>query len=322
MNPLFRRLRKGNRSITLNNLQIKMFHSVTNKIISGEYEFEKLHCTCGNENDILLSEIDRYGFEINTLMCKNCGLIRTDPYFTDTTLSKFYDNEYRPLYVGMDTYSYDFFLDQINLGRDIYRFVDEFMGKKIATVYEIGCGAGGILKYFQERKCEVYGSDLGNEYLKYGKKQGLKLVHGSAEELKKFGKADLVILNHVIEHFKNPVEYLKKIRALIKPGGMLYVGAPGIKIIPELYKYDLLFYLQNAHAYHYTLNTLSFVLGQAGYRLQKGNERIQSVFTLSEKPVIVEGTNHEYKRILRRLRAYELIYKIKKILPDKSKIAK
>jgi len=38
-----------------------------------------------------------------------------------------------------------------------------------ARIVEIGCGAGGILQYFKEKGNDVYGVDLGSEYIEFGR---------------------------------------------------------------------------------------------------------------------------------------------------------
>src|SRR5258705_1471546 len=83
----------------LNPAQKKAKRQFLAKVRNGEYQLINLRCQCaGVENDELIATKDRYGFSLKTVLCMNCGLMRSNPYYSDETLQKFYENEYRDLY--------------------------------------------------------------------------------------------------------------------------------------------------------------------------------------------------------------------------------
>ncbi len=274
--------------VSLNKLQIKMIDIINKKISSGIYKFESIKCCiCNNNNFEILSEKDRYGLFYPVAICKECGLIQTNPRMNQKAYNSFYTLEYRKLYEGSRIAKDDFFQGQINKGKRIYNFILQNAGLstlKDLFVLEIGCGSGGILKYFKDRGCIVKGCDLGKEYLCYGKKRyDLDLILGNIHKIKLKKKPDIIIYSHVIEHILDLEKELKKIYEILDDNGLLYIEVPGVKNIRKKYYADLLRLFQNAHVYHFTLTSLENILKKHKFILTSGNEIIQSIFKKTKK---------------------------------------
>ncbi len=257
----------ANRGFNLNPEKKVLKEQIKNKTNNHEYKMTHRSCLCGANNDKLLAIRDRYGIEINTVICKNCGLIRSNPYYDEKTLNDFYNIEYRELYTFVNNDKEKFFNNQVNIGNKIIEniinnFSFTFENK---IVYEIGTGMGGILKAFKDRGATIKGVDLGKEYIEIGKSKGLDIEVGSTETLGKYGQADLIILNHVIEHIVNPVDFLMGIKSLLKEDGLLYIAVPTIETIQTNYRNNIFHYLQNAHVYNFSQETLTYVIECAGY---------------------------------------------------------
>jgi len=74
----------------------RMKKQIEKKIKEGIYLFENVPCcVCGGENFELLSEKDRYGLYVPVVICKDCGLIYTNPRMTQDAFNQFYELEYR-----------------------------------------------------------------------------------------------------------------------------------------------------------------------------------------------------------------------------------
>lgn len=289
MSFLFQRTKNVNKPLAnINEQQRLAIDKFKNKVKNHLYELEEVSCLCGNEknNSILISPIDRYGLDVPTHLCCRCGLIWTSKRLTQTSLEKFYQEDYRAIYVGEPQAPESFFNDQVEHGTIIYKFVKDHINLENLndiTVFEIGCGAGGILIPFENANWNVFGCDLGKEYLEKGREKGLTLEWGEAKVLKKYGKADLIILSHVLEHFPDPIHSLNQISKLLKENGYLYIEVPGIFNIHSCYK-DILFFLQNAHLYHFTLTRLIALMNYANFKFIKGDECIHSLFQKQSQP--------------------------------------
>jgi predicted SAM-dependent methyltransferase len=124
------------------------------------------------------------------------------------------------------------------------------------------------------------------------------------EVLQDFGKADLIILNHILEHFKYPAQELIKIKSLLNEKGILYIALPGIFSIKQSYG-NFLSFLQNAHTYHYCLLTLDYILSLAGFKRLYGREVIKAVYRYEPNLKPIHPRPKIYKRIIRYLDCLE-----------------
>jgi SAM-dependent methyltransferase len=242
-----------------------------------QYSFLSVNCECGNDSYEVLSEKDRYGLPVTTGICKKCGLIYQNPRLCPESLKDFYRRIYRTLYE--ESMPSKCFTDQLYRGKRIVRRVYRSLGRLPKRVVEVGCGAGGILKAFQNMGATTLGVDLDEDYINYGRRNGIQLYIGGSEKLPK-NYADLVILSHVLEHFSDIGKELAAIQDLLVPQGFLYIELPGVFRMRN-YSYDFLKSLQNAHNYYFTLKTLEQVLGFHGWKLNDGDESIFGIFKYS-----------------------------------------
>jgi len=291
----------------LNTEQQTGLEEFKSKLSKGYYEFEDATCICGSRDGKLIAQRDRYALPVNTYLCCDCGIMWTSPRMTPGSLQLFYEQDYRAIYVGSRQASEEFFSEQISHGRNILRYISsQFDVKDSRVVFDVGCGSGGILIPFAESGWSVYGCDLGGEYLVRGLSYGLNLVKGGVNKLKLHGPANLVILSHVLEHLPEPLVHLQEISDVLDPDGYVYIELPGILNIWNAYG-DTLLFLQNAHLYHFTLETLSGLMARAGFHLITGDQSIRALFKKDKtiKFSLVKNTI-ESKKICWYLRATEL----------------
>jgi SAM-dependent methyltransferase len=249
---------------------------VASAINSGRWTLVENPCCCGSsgEGDVTVALEDRYGLPFSQILCGNCGVIRSGKTFPADVIGDFYDVEYRPLYSGSKTAGQAFFEDQYQTG---LRFVRTLLAKlasdRRGSVLEIGCGAGGILKALQDSGWgPVTGIDLGGDYLEFGRKAGLNLLQGDYRSLISPGSQQLVVLSHVLEHLPDPLQVLREVKALIRPGGYVLIEVPGILNLHRQYAF-VSHYFQGAHIYNFTLDHLAFMLKACGFELVEGSER-------------------------------------------------
>lgn len=239
-----------------------------------QYRQINVNCLCGNSYYDTLSQKDRYGLPVVTVICRKCGLVYQNPRLDNDSSKEFYSTIYRDLY---ETSTIPMFFDgQLRSGNRIVNWLRKRMDRFPRTVVEIGCGAGGILKAFQNNGVETLGVDYDERYINYGRHKSLRLLLGGAEAVPKHS-ADLVILSHVLEHFSDIQKELDTICGLLSANGSLYVELPGVFNLKE-YHYDFLKSVQNAHNYYFALGTLEQVLSLYGWKLEYGDENIFSIF--------------------------------------------
>lgn len=121
----------------------------------------------------------------------------TNPMMTQDSLNKFYAEDNGELYRGSKYATISFFDRQYNRGKRIIEFINKHanISMKGKSVIEVGCGAGGILASFKDEGAEVFGIDLGNDYLEFGReKYRLNLENMSLASYINNGGGDLILL--------------------------------------------------------------------------------------------------------------------------------
>lgn len=249
---------------------------VKRKLATGVYQTEPVACFCGSTSAQLVTDKDRYGFDHAMWLCKDCGVIYANPRMTEASYAQFYAEEYRHIY----DHEEDGLVEQRERGllaaTALRTYLQEQHGMKPAVVFDIGCNAGTWLEPFVAIGAEVHGVDYGPERVALGQTEGLPIEVGSIEALELMGvKADLIIMNHVLEHATNLEATLLRVRDLLKPDGMLYVAMPGLLVA------DLGTLFQNAHPWQFTAETLAYVMECCGFDEIRADHTIVSLWKKS-----------------------------------------
>jgi len=260
----------GIASISLNDSQQVKINEVKSKIESSYYRLEKNDCLCKNcfeKEDILIAEKDRYGFNISTVICGSCGLVRCGEVFDKKSLTEFYINDYRSIYLTPDITLEKFFNDQRKHGEEFYLFLEKYIDlEKKLCIFDIGCGAGGIMYEFFTKGHTCIGFDYNEIYMEFGKQKGLRINNGAILEAGFEDKCDLVLLSHVMEHFLDPISELRKIIDYVNINGYLLIEVPGIV---ESFKAPVnpIGYFQNAHIFSFYEDFLSAFFRSLGLKV-------------------------------------------------------
>jgi 2-polyprenyl-3-methyl-5-hydroxy-6-metoxy-1,4-benzoquinol methylase len=97
------------------------------------------------------------------------------------------------------------------------------------SVCEIGCGNGAKLKFIKDVGYEVIGVEPDDAAREVAISEGLKVLPGTAEALPKElddAKFDVIFLNHVLEHVREPKLALQNAKKLLSPGGKIIIETP------------------------------------------------------------------------------------------------
>ena len=304
--------------ISLNNFQKNNIKEFLSQV--KETDFEKLNCLiCSKFSFNMISEKDRYGIYYPTGICINCGNVQQIKYLSHEIMSKFYSKYYNKIY-------FDFkdpkkrFISQYKLASDKYRFISEYVEnikkKEKFNILEIGCGPGGILKFFQDKGFTVQGVDFDEEHLEYGRKNNLNLLN--EKSLNKSSKFDLIILSHVLEHIKDPIGEIKKIKNYLKNDSLIYIEVPSIQMINNMYDSDFLKYLHIAHCYHFSVDSFKNFCSNQNLDILKLNNKIQTLckvgYQKSNIKLHYSKTMNEIKQLENSYNRYGKLLILKRIL--------
>lgn len=296
--------------IRLSSKQVREISDLKDKILVHEYSYEEINCPCCEVKDkILLSQYDRYGLFYPANICVNCGLIYVSPRFDLKSYEAFYNGPYRVIYSKFPLIQSkeEFYQKQIAKGLKIFKFIEDYYNlSNINSVLEVGCGMGGILVPFKKQGFQTFGVDFGEDYIEYGKTKGLCVQVGSIKDIDE--RYDLIIYSHVFEHILDLNSELEEIKKRLTPNGILYIEVPGVLNLKG-YRYNLCRYFQNAHTYNFSLITLKNILGNVGFTIIYGNEKIESIFKVDTSSKSEKHTN-DFQRIIQELKRN----KVRKIL--------
>jgi 2-polyprenyl-3-methyl-5-hydroxy-6-metoxy-1,4-benzoquinol methylase len=228
------------------------------KIKSGKIKTHRRNCICHSDKFNKVTDYDRHGLWQPVVICKECGLIQNNPQLLDEEYAAFYSSDlYRKIYSGDDylVSAKDRYADT----NQIFDTLEPIMKERSFTsIIEFGCGGGWNLLPFQNSNYEVVGYDYSTDLIKLGKAEyDLDLRQGSFNEIKELGKYDVLILNHVVEHFTDLENNIRELTRLIKPDGIIYIGIPNIDIIDRGQ-------FQNAHTFYFTERTFCHYMQKFG----------------------------------------------------------
>ena len=98
-----------------------------------------------------------------------------------------------------------------------------------ARLLDVGCGSGAFLMLARAAGWLVQGVDFDPVAVQGARQQGLEVHHGGLEQLTHQQESyDWITCSHVIEHVHEPVQWLRGMYALLRPGGTLWLQTPNI----------------------------------------------------------------------------------------------
>lgn len=109
-----------------------------------------------------------------------------------------------------------------------YRYLPR-RSKQFQKLLDVGCGGGHWLLRAQQAGWNALGADPDPTAAAKGTDLGLTIRQGGAEAwLDEAGTFDVVASNHSLEHVHDPLQMLRNIFELLRPGGQLFVETPNI----------------------------------------------------------------------------------------------
>ena len=314
----------GHPTLKLNQIQREERTRYLERLQAGIYAEERHESCplCGWGEGFLIAEKDRYGLPLRTVVCGSCGFVFTQNPLDQASALRFYSEQYRRLYEGtnMDGETWEKSLD------DYFRTNDSMVDGLASIIpllrcgdmsglriIEIGSGAGWNLAGFKERGASVCGYDPDENCVKAAAKRGIEVRLGLVDEALRLGEqADVVMMNHSLEHVLKPVDVLEKCKQLLKPQGCLFVGVPGFRsILCGHWGGGLKHQLQNAHLSIWDETTFRATAGRAGLSVRFCNDLIWCVLDAAPASPVQMPTNRGAKvlRFLVALRVAEFMWR-------------
>lgn len=92
---------------------------------------------------------------------------------------------------------------------------------------DYGCGPGDVLEVCRKLNVPAIGLDNSYRSVQLAAKRGFRVIHGDESSSALLDETfDAVFMQSVIEHLSDAVGTLRKLTAMLPPGGLLFVSAP------------------------------------------------------------------------------------------------
>lgn len=278
-------------------MDLEIYREIYNK--NYKLNSEKKNCLCGSSLNKTIFKYDRYLLKHTIVVCKNCGLIFSNPMLKKSFIENFYQSDfYRKLYNHncKDT-DKNFFSGEGDNSFNSYNFLKKFLPQKNnLNVLEIGSGHNANLTHFKKIG-SLFAVDYSKESKKLANNLGIKFEQGGVSKVKNFClKFDIIILSHVIEHFQDFINDINELKKFTHKNTLFYIEVPSMDL-----KYNL-DQLQNAHNFYFTKNTFLFYLNRLGLIcLEHGTAsgiHQYGIFKIGKSDEI-KIDNEEYKKIMK-----------------------
>jgi len=211
--------------------------------------------------DLLGISLNR--FEQRIVICKDCGMVYTNPFITDDEIKNYYSN--------MSCYEYD---DNNNEYPDVhkkrslnqYNYINKYFNNlNSKSILDVGCALGYTLSLFKKDGCRVLGLEPSakNKQIakeKYDVEVETRFLDKDGLDGRMF---DLVILSHVAEHLKHPSDIFENINRVLSGEGFLYIETPDIDLFDEQDLYQFSF----EHINYFNIDSTKNLLQKAGFEL-------------------------------------------------------
>ncbi len=208
----------------------------------------------------------KQGYRI--VRCHDCLLLFLNPQPSDNELEAIYSPTY---FLGEDTVEAKNRVSAMKRATARYYLdvIGASSGGGVATLLEIGCGQGDLLLEALDRGYKVTGveysassAELASQRVGErgtvlcGDLRGLPIPESSF---------DVCVLSDLIEHVRDPVDFLSNLRRLLKPEGVIFITTPTLDSWSARLMRQNWMEFKPEHLFYFDTNTIQHALFQAGY---------------------------------------------------------
>lgn len=229
---------------------------------------------CGSETQKPHQEIKDYFLSreiFQMVRCESCGFLFLNPRPSKDEISKYYKTEnyisHSDSKRSLTAKIYQK-VRNINIAKK-YKLISSIIPK--GNILDIGCGTGDVLKYFSEKKWDIFGIEPDNDARKIACEKTNTEI-GKESDLLTFSdeKFDVITMWHVLEHVHNIDERMTTIHRIIKPDGIFIFSVP-INESWDAQHYSNFWaaYDVPRHLSHFTQDTASLLMSRYCFEILK-----------------------------------------------------
>lgn len=225
--------------------------------------------------------------------CSRCQYGIVTPIPSDAELNELYNS--KEYFSSHMQYDYDRLTDQEIeklIQRDYqlhYKNLEKYLQGK-ESLLEIGPGGGFNLRAFEKAGLKVKGVETSSSSAAFAQtKLHLPIVNSSLEKYKDNKQYDIVMLNHVLEHFVDLHRIMLQLKNLVAKSGLLYIR------VPDHDSYDRKAFKEKWPAYlpfhisYFSEKSLTILLTSYGFKIVEVKKYVSEKF-LEKYPSAIKKT--------------------------------
>jgi SAM-dependent methyltransferase len=227
-------------------------------------------CPCGSARYREVMRANRYcvygsaveSLDYALLRCRSCGLVRTWPMPEHAEHEPFRDESFLAAYEKRPE------LYERYLGRVVDAIAR--LRPPPGRLLDVGANIGTLVQLAVKAGYDASGLELNVAGVEHAQSQGLDVRCSTLEEAGFEPESfDVVSMSAVAEHVPDLAETFARCRALLKPGGLLYVSnSPNYASFGARFEKDLWYGIQpTGHVWQYTPATLRHHVERAGFEV-------------------------------------------------------
>ncbi len=209
-----------------------------------------------------------HGYFINR--CGLCGTGQTSPEPSSEELKRLYETYYN---FGGEKGTRYTRLRELFLFSPLYRFFLALDGdisfhsrKGSGRLLDIGCNEGRGLQFYRHNGFMAEGLELNEIAAGIARSQGFAVHTQTLDEFRPVDAYDVAVLSNVLEHVSDPIDMLRNVKRILKPGGQIWISCPNNRswLRSVFGRYWINWHVP-FHLFHFSAQSLRTVLHDAGF---------------------------------------------------------
>lgn len=203
---------------------------------------------------------------LRILACEACGLWVREERSSKAERLSIYDERYYDSWGSRD--------ELAGLVREMKRKTFDAAFRQIARLstpgrlLDVGCAFGASLEVAQRWGWDVYGLEVNPAAVNTARETfGPRVMCGDFESAQLPPQAyDAVLLWDLLEHLPNPVEAMRRVHRLLKPGGLAVINTPCTQSLSARMMKGFWPNLKAEHLFYLSRRSMSLLLEQTGFQ--------------------------------------------------------
>jgi len=265
---------------------------------------EKKSCLmCGKNKDEVIHTFDSTHNprikDLKIVRCKSCGFAYMNPQLELKELTTLYPQSLHESKRKSKLKFLKKYYERIRL-----KHVLKEARKDSKNILDVGCSNGFFLELAKKKGMDIYGTEFGKKQVAYLRKHVTNNAYTSEKELIGKVKFDIITAFDVIEHLRNPEEFIRNCSKLLKKDGLLVI----MTVVLDSWTYKVfkgrVMWIADQHLFYFTREQLAKLLKKYGLEIYK---------TKTYNKSLLHATQFVYQGLIKKRFSFadEIIFFIK-----------